>query len=340
LRRIIGALAAANVLLAVAWLVGFGPPTVSRPDPITVPGEGFVALGDSYSAGEGLNPYLRGTQNTAFRGNRCHRSRDAYGAVLAGGPDTERFTFRACSGAVIAHILDTSQLHEGVDVGGPQLHDVNDAGLVTITIGGNDALFADIVQFCALRMKCLDTPKWHRDGSLNLRAWANARVPQISDDLRTLFGELSAALPRARVIVLGYPRLFSLHPKSGGQRSCLAYGLFSDNERRGLRALGDRLNTEIADIARSSGFEYIHVADAFDGHETCGPKGQWLQFFRVDPENLTTKDIFDAGNFHPTTDGQAMLARLVACYLDRYPTKQPQATETGRTGDAVHRCAT
>lgn len=355
--RAVAASAGIVIVGLATWLVGFAPATVSPPRPIAIPTSGYVALGDSYSAGEGLNPYLVGTQNVAFHGNRCHRSSGAYGAVLAGQPNARNFVFRACSGAVIAEVAMRDQRHGAISAGGPQIHGLSDAGLVTLTIGGNDALFATIVQFCGLQSHCLDSPKWRRDGAPNLRTWADTRLATIADDLRTLLEQLSVSLPHARIIVLGYPLLFSLHPTSGGQRSCLTYGLFSRDERIGLRQLGDRLNLHIAKTALATGHEYVHVADAFDGHETCGQKGQWLQFFRIDPENLTSKDMFDAGNFHPTADGQRMLARLVACYLETHPTNRVPAQirhradratslaqlagtwPMGRATDAVMQCA-
>jgi lysophospholipase L1-like esterase len=336
-----------------AFLFGFGGTNVARPARLDTPAGTYFALGDSYSAGEGLNPYIRGTQNVRAGGNRCHRSNEAFGAILG----SRATMFRACSGAVIAEISSVGQQHDGFDVGGPQLQGVTHAALVTMTISGNDALFADVVQFCALRLHCIDSTKWNRDGELTLRSWVDARLARISTDLSGLLSQISERLPGARVVVVGYPRLFSVAPNSGGQRSCLIYKVFSDDERSQLRDLGDRLNFEIARQALATGHEYVHVADAFDRHETCGSGGQWLQFFRIDLENLTTKDAFDAGNFHPTTDGQAMMARLVACYLKAHPDPDVAANvrtnanaaqnlatlfdgrSVGRSGDAVFACA-
>src|SRR5687768_3136073 len=68
----------------------------------------YVALGDSYSAGEGLTPYKPGTQDRDDGGNRCHRSNHAYpvkvGAALAVEP-----VFVACSGAEAQHLFDSVQ---------------------------------------------------------------------------------------------------------------------------------------------------------------------------------------------------------------------------------------
>lgn len=74
----------------------------------------FVALGDSFSSGEGIEPFL-----AASAGNQCHRSELAYAEFVeepghAGasiysryqaGDDGVRWGFQACSGAVTDNVL-------------------------------------------------------------------------------------------------------------------------------------------------------------------------------------------------------------------------------------------
>ena len=68
--------------------------------------------------------------------------------------------FPACSGAVIPDIYTAfpryAKGRPAVTVG-PQVDGAvhPDVGLVTLTIGGNDALFADIVQFCFQAPNCM-----------------------------------------------------------------------------------------------------------------------------------------------------------------------------------------
>lgn len=130
----------------------------SNPLPaITLPpyAPAYVALGDSYSAGEGVEPYLPDSDDINKHGNRCHRSTQAYAERLrfSGG---SQLRFRACSGAVIANMHTKQKTGPGVMVP-PQLVDGilgPDVGLVTITIGGNDAGFAHIVELCATNLRC------------------------------------------------------------------------------------------------------------------------------------------------------------------------------------------
>ncbi|MGV3758838.1 MAG: PaaX family transcriptional regulator C-terminal domain-containing protein [Actinomycetota bacterium] len=81
---------------------------------------GYVALGDSYSSGEGAWDYEEGTDfddrddlwpfnDDQEARNRCHRSENAYSQVIAGDNDfAGGFSFVACSGATT----------EDLDVGG------------------------------------------------------------------------------------------------------------------------------------------------------------------------------------------------------------------------------
>jgi hypothetical protein len=351
---------AAGVVAVAAFFgavvgTGIGEPTdVHVPAHVGDPAH-LVVLGDSYSAGEGLSPYLAGTQD-APDGNRCHRSLHAYGAVL-GSSIASPAHFEACSGAVIADILPMPPEHAG-QVAAPD----PTASVVTITISGNDALFSTIVGFCLAKLHCLDNKAWHITNRTepDLQTYAAHRLPEIDTELGPFYDKLHKQFPNARIVVLGYPRLFSLHPSSSASRYCSsAYALFSDTERVGLRDLGNSFNAIVARRAIGAGLEYVEVADAFEGHETCGSAGPWLSFLRFgllhELDSYAKTGGVDPGTFHPTEDGQAMMARLVACYLAAHPsnpyTGLPAAASArvkdatgkvvvGLAGDAVHACAT
>lgn len=119
----------------------------------------YVALGDSYSSGEGNPPFLTGTDvRTRDRAttNVCHQSVNAYGPQLADRLNFSgtNFTFGACSGAILAHL---SEAVGGVGQwnGRPQLDAIapfdtpsSTTSLVTLTIGGNDIGFASGLNSC------------------------------------------------------------------------------------------------------------------------------------------------------------------------------------------------
>lgn len=371
------------LLVSLGPLVWASPgegPTVDPPRPVLASTPGYVALGDSYSAGEGLTPYLAGTGDLDDGGNRCHRSAKSY-AVLLGGTDlVDGGRFVACSGAVVAEVTAAPQRHvdrngvpravadepQAVLVGGPADRKVE---VVTVTIGGNDAGFADILGRCARRFGCLDEewqpPPVRREAGDRATPWATAWEGPLEDrlvqetevqreSLAALYGDLGGRWPDARILVIGYPALLSADVGPSGSDYCGRgfVGLFSVDEREGLALAEERLNSVIEEEALAAGLEYVHTADAFDGHEVCGPDGQWIDIgnLKVVGESML-RDWWDdgdlnlgvpAGWFHPTPDGQAMIAQLVRCYLEVHPERPRSADEpgaVGRTGDDVHACA-
>src|SRR5437879_4006496 len=112
----------ALALALVAALVFTGPAQAAGP--------AYVALGDSYSAGNGAGNYISSSGD-------CHRSNSAYPALWASAHSPSSFTFAACSGAVTT------------DVTNSQLGSLSSStGLVTLTIGGNDSGFSDVMTTC------------------------------------------------------------------------------------------------------------------------------------------------------------------------------------------------
>lgn len=142
-------LAISSAVVATASSAG----AAAIPNPL---GGTYVALGDSFSSGEGAPPYLPGTAvgtGHPIDRNQCHRSSLAYPSLVAArfGVPANRFQFWACSGAVLANVAGPfalggqGQWNEAVQLG--HLNNQN-AKLVTISIGGNDANFGAIAHAC------------------------------------------------------------------------------------------------------------------------------------------------------------------------------------------------
>lgn len=114
----------------------------------------YVAMGDSFSSGEGVEPFISGTDEDSPNENRCHRSENAYPRLLAA--DTTQKTrlnltnFVACSGATTDTLLNnrsgTGAWNEGAQVNA--LSESTD--IVTVSIGGNDVGFSDYILACIL----------------------------------------------------------------------------------------------------------------------------------------------------------------------------------------------
>jgi lysophospholipase L1-like esterase len=136
------ALWAAPVLLAVVVIPAGAASAAAAPtaeDDVS----SYVALGDSYAAGP-LIPLQTGLPAGCLRSSRNYPS---LVAETAGIPD---FRDVSCSGATTGHLGGPQDLPLGVNA--PQLDALaEDTELVTLTIGGNDIGFAEIVNECARR---------------------------------------------------------------------------------------------------------------------------------------------------------------------------------------------
>ncbi|WP_249138797.1 SGNH/GDSL hydrolase family protein [Phycicoccus avicenniae] len=169
------ALAAAATVSAAALAVPIAPAQAAAPS--------YVALGDSYSSGTGTRDYLDD-------GTDCLRSPAAYPSLVAAARGYD-LNLRACSGAVVA------------DVRAAQLPALSSStAYVTVSVGGNDAGFADVLTECA-------QPGWMSDcyGAIDdARAFIDTTLPARLD---ALYADIRARAPQARVTVVGYPRIFN-----------------------------------------------------------------------------------------------------------------------------------
>ncbi|WP_419993338.1 SGNH/GDSL hydrolase family protein [Streptomyces boninensis] len=220
----------------------------------------YVALGDSYSSGVGAGSYDSASGS-------CKRSTRAYPKLWAAAHSPSSFAFAACSGA------------RTTDVTATQLGSLNGStGLVSISAGGNDAGFADTMTTCVLQSEanCLARVK-------QANTYINGTLPGRLD---TVYNAIRAKAPAAHVVVLGYPRLYTL----GG--SCIA-GL-SENERAAINQAAENLNSVTEKRALDHGFTFGDVRDTFTGHEICSGDS-WL--------HSVTWPIGDS--YHPTATGQS-----------------------------------
>jgi lysophospholipase L1-like esterase len=342
---ILGVVGGGLLLRLVLWPDQVEPDGTERP--IVLPPGVYVALGDSYSAGEGLPPWQPGTEDVP-EGDRCHRSAsDGYPLLIWWEGMTER-RFRACAGADVKNVFDEVQRHsdgrghtrenfQGLQVEPGVL--TEDVKLITITMGGNDVGFAKVLKFCALLLppwdSCLNNEfdpydEFHKDPELS--DWVDARLTKLGDDLKTMYERLNAEAPvDARIIVLGYPSLF---PEEV-QRSCFGeLGAFNKEERAAYINYGLALNGLIRESAEGPGLEYLDTLSVFSTHEPCGAGGlDWMRF--------PSYRLID-GWFHPNEVGQEQLARVILCYLDEHPGGAGEATvpvqESGAVDAATRQC--
>jgi len=194
----------------------------------------YTALGDSYASGVGTRTYYSDSGD-------CKRSPSAYPVLIAqqiGAP----LTFAACSGARVPDVLN-------------QLGSLNaSTGFVSVSVGGNDAGFADVITRCALPWP------WQCTGEINnANTFIRNTLPGL---LNNLYTQIRDRAPNATVAVVGYPRLFNGEECNFGAR-------ISSNEQGQLNATADLLATTISARAAAHGFTFVDVRQAFLGHAVC-----------------------------------------------------------------------
>jgi lysophospholipase L1-like esterase len=226
----------------------------------------YDALGDSYASGYGVPPY-----------EACGRSQSAYAVQLDGRMRIDLDDFVACAGATTASLAAGGQLNaldEGTD-------------LVTISIGGNDIGWSSAV------VACLGGSDAQCAGALAVTRGRVATVlPGLLD---SIYSQVSASAFGARVLITGYPRLFS--PE---------YGPFlaaSASEQEALNDGADLLNAVIAEAAAEHRFRFVDVTKRFLGHGVNAPDA-WI----LGPS--------DPGAFHPDADGYAAYTAAVTAAID------------------------
>ncbi|MFJ2213471.1 SGNH/GDSL hydrolase family protein [Streptomyces sp. NPDC101062] len=271
----------------------------------------YVALGDSFSSGEGDPPFVDTTA--------CNRSSVAYPRVNGLNPNLtlQLDKFVACSGAQTTHVLngwndsthyEPSQV-SALSSGSPKV--------ATITIGGNDIFFTDFAKACVLDTCNFSSAKYNTS--------LNAINNTLGTSLTTTYKKLLEVTKTAgtKVYVLGYPQVIANKTITDpGDARCpymyesvpVASGRYWE-DARAARDIVTKLNTKISDTVNA-----VRALDAdnqrlvfvsatgtnspFAGHEVCGTGESY--FNNVDQALNGLAYVF-----HPNEKGQAAYAQLV-----------------------------
>ncbi|MER5376809.1 SGNH/GDSL hydrolase family protein [Streptomyces sp. NPDC002553] len=248
--------ASSLLLAAVTALTGATAAHASR----LAPDGGYVALGDSYSSGVGAGSYVSSSGS-------CKRSGKAFPYLWNAAHSPSSFAFTACSGARTGDVL------------AGQLGPLNaSTGLVSVTVGGNDAGFADVMTTCVTSSDSTCVARID-----TARAYVDSTLP---GKLDSVYSAIRSKAPNARVVVLGYPRFYKL--------GTACFGL-SETKRAAINKAADHLDAAIARRAAAHGFVFGDVRTSFAGHEICSG-GSWLH-------SVNWLDIGES--YHPTASGQS-----------------------------------
>jgi lysophospholipase L1-like esterase len=226
----------------------------------------YVALGDSYSSGVGTRVFYE-------ESGECDRSPDAFGPKIAAAKGYT-LSFQACSGATTT------------EVNSKQLGTLSSStSLVTITIGGNDAGFSNVIINCALYYFTCGSAI----GEAN--EFIAKKLPGL---LETTYKDIRAKATTAEVIVLGYPKLFT---KEGA--TCNVNFLTSGNEKK-MNETAEKLDAVVKARAEAMKFKFVNPTSAFEAHAVCASE-EWL--------NGQSNPLSES--YHPNVKGQAEFTTLV-----------------------------
>jgi lysophospholipase L1-like esterase len=264
----------------------------------TVPGGTFVALGDSYAAGNLIPSSPAGTPAG------CLRSTHNYSGDVQAVIHTGRYVDAACSDATTADMTRPQSTVAGTNP--PQFNALAPRDtLVTITIGGNDVGFKSILATCVALS--VTSPFGHpckrhftAGGTDQLAVAVKATAPKIAAVLRGIHRRA----PHARILLVGYPDIL---PSTG--TGCFPDVPLAHGDVPYLRATEVALNRTLARAAAANGVTFVDTYRATTGHDVCQRPGvRWV-------EGLVPAS--PAYPFHPNRRGQQAIARQVLAALGR-----------------------
>ena len=313
-----------------------------------------VSMGDSYSSGEGIEPFY-GQDNQLYNKTEmddwlAHRSTKSWPSKLVipgyegeSGDKTmadyktgvdnlyyqnnnamRAFTgncewfFVASSGAVTDNIKSTEQEktvrqvgindHKKYTKSLPVQLDVfnrinETVDFVTITIGGNDVRFSDIITTCAMQSTYLGS----RDLKWKLKAvWAHFGTTR--EKIKQTYINIANAAPEANIIVADYPQL--LDPFGKGF-------VISKEEAELVDSNVRKFNNELENIVEECSNEglniyFVDVEEKFSGHEAYS-EDPWINKIIMghQKEELDDKAVSSSYSMHPNEKGTDAYAECV-----------------------------
>jgi lysophospholipase L1-like esterase len=251
--------------------------------PATSPRPRYVALGDSYSSGEGNPPFAQPNSG-------CDRSVvDAWPELMAQHLGIGMQALLACSGAT------TEALTGSFKGMAPQLVSLSRIApapkLVTVTLGGNDLGFADVLTNCYLAT-C----------STLLAGVEGSFAGGFGKHMAAVYRMIRRTVPHAQIVVVGYPQILPPSPITALHH---CPWLKDPADPLLMRKITGQLDGVLSRAANTAGVRYVSTLNALKGHELCTADA-WVKAIGLSGGNARG---------HPTARGQAALAAAVGRYV-------------------------
>lgn len=300
----------------------------------------YLALGDSYSSGEGdiqkrtdgQSFYLPGTninQTSTMPSELCHISSRSYPFLLRNSMSLSVNKMRsvACSGAVTYDIYANSGEYFGqgrrlaslpissrltmqtqavVDFIPGRVEQINfvekyKPSAVTLTIGGNDTGFGSVIENCA---RSLETCAYANKNGL--RGHQGYLIRSQFEAIKKTVNDIRRVSPLTKVYLIGYPEFMY-----GGMAVCgLNAGILDSNERTMIVKSIEYLNDVIEAAARASGAMYIDIQNSLAGGRICELGG-----YVTGVVDVRFSGVSQSATFHPNARGHVKIANAIESSL-------------------------
>lgn len=298
----------------------------------------YLALGDSYSSGEGVFEYISGTDTS---NNLCHQSAKSYPYLLsqdiftsAGGHSV------ACSGAIMEDVVSKDQRYKGQVQDGISRQNRNNITqilgdftpgylaqyefakkyqprIMTVGIGGNDIGFVDVLEACI---------EPHARGNTCYSSYEDRQ--ELADTIDRsyskwvdMYRQLQATAPDTAIYTIGYPHI------AAPNGNCGINVHLNESEVEFSQSLIDYLNAVIEKAATDSGVTYVDISHALDGHKLCEATGS-----SVAMNGLTAGNDIDhiLGNesYHPNALGHELIEQAILHQTHNFTVAAPQMSST------------
>ncbi|MGW0769398.1 GDSL-type esterase/lipase family protein [Streptomyces sp. NPDC002676] len=343
--------------LAAGSLVAAGLATAARAAAAPSGPTASVTLGDSYISGEagrwmGNSATFTGGRNGTDRAwtgtsydpaqvygstavNGCDRSDVA--EVLSASTGTQKQINLACSGAVTTNVfraVDGGQSYRGEAPQADQLALVaaqNNVKQITLSIGGNDLGFADVIATCAAdylasSTTCHASQQAAIDSKMSA---ATAGVGKAIDEIRAVMSDDGYAPGDYRLVLQSYPSPLprsaeSRYPETGSSRADIGGCPFWNADLDWTRdSVVPQITKALAGVAATKNVQFLDLSDMFQGREVCstatrqpaaasGPSAttsEWTRFLDMGGLRATQGSVQES--MHPNFYGQKAIGRCL-----------------------------
>lgn len=297
-------------------------------------GMDYLALGDSYISGEGVFSYKEGTDIST---NRCHLSNFSYPYLIGNLFKWSNYESVACSGSILEDIIPSNEriynAKERQGKGKPlpiynseiyanflpgyrgQINFVrlNTPGIVTISIGGNDIGFDDILKRCLAPVICYET----YEDRLEMVRQINAKFDLLVETYEKI---KESSLSSAKIYVIGYPQII----KTGGV--CSANVHLHPEEIAFSEQLISYLNLVIKNAASRAGVFYVDIESALKPYRLCENEDKLTAVHGLTAGNdapISLVGPIGKESYHPNAFGHELIRNRIIHETARFARLMP-----------------